>query len=274
MKIDKVDTNYLKFSFETRTQADHFFGFIKNIVVTAQTLHKSERSVLILAPWKIHALTIYTFLQEAKGWMVCGPTCPNYLNIVHTVDNEHMITASGPTRLYDQVWRCTQASCGASISVTNEKYSTYEDFSQAVRKAREELTPDYAPTELSGRQIKAIDNPAPRARAARIAGKTPNFSDALGYVGQIQKAVDDAKKPLQEELAATIEKLHNAEDTLKKINSEVEYLVALSKKAEEFFGFLAGVNFQDHSIKEQKEIERHMRELQISLNVVGFGKIN
>lgn len=264
----KIDTNCIKFSFETKDQADHFFGLMEGVSISTPS-SKSGKSVLIFAPWKIHALTIYTFLQEAKGWMVCGPECPNRLFVTHTADNEHTIVANGPTRLYDQVWKCTQASCGASIPVANEKYSTYEDFSQAVRKAREELTPDNAPAELSGRQIKAIDNPAPRGRAARIASKTPNFTD----VPEIQKAVD-AKKSLQEELAATIDKLHNAEDTLEKINSKVEYLVALSKKAEEFFRFLAGVNFQDHSIKEQKEMERHMRELQISLYVVGFGKIN
>ena len=217
-------------------------------------------------------LPVKDALREATGWVIGGPRCPR----CSTEDNWHLHLMTYSSFLNS--WGCLNRGCGEKLEYKFSSMISFNDFRTEVNRTT--LIP-------KGRAV---------GKSTDIADKkdwfvlTDGGSIPLAYNFPQQASMADVSKPSKNDIKAVGDKIQKAfEEAFKGLNAKMAIIDGnydlppmpvkihelrdktseqLLLAADRAFRFYAGVNFQDHSIAEQREHLEVIRGLQKALEQV------
>lgn len=243
----------INFEFESKRQAEDFFRRYEGrsdigADISGKVVEISAISVLRDTEF---ITNLFKNLMEVKGWQVCGPRCTG--SVLHSEDNLVMLYSP-----VTDTWRCYQRGCGKLIPISETNLLSFREV-QALFKQAHIQNAQEAGTKPAG---------VPALRKQQFIQQQQS-SETVMALGLLQVHDEIVYPPnLINELNEKIVRLKESEE---KLRLENQKFFDLRKTSDSMFRFLAGINFQDHSTKEQKEFMENMRELRLALNKLGIG---
>lgn len=202
------------------------------------------------------ARVLHQIISTIGEWKIVGPRCigHGYANKKHhSEDYAHMELVDTPA--FGPMWRCFQIWCQETLGYFDCHHMRFQDFHSLVQKGS--INSSKKHPYLTDTITKNI----------RQAAKTFGFGDqqrSLEVMASRNKTLLEKVQNLQKEIDERSMQLSD-------VKIQLADLEILPKVSDELFRFLASINFQDQSIKDQKEFLRLMSQLKAELKRVGIG---
>jgi hypothetical protein len=231
-----------------------FLGMPDNKVDNAKKFYSllQEKEVGGVHFWMVHGVIdvglknnnwndIKECLREVTGFVVVGPKCDNCSSDKNWHLTVHVVLRGG------RVWRCLNKGCGEEHDYEQSAFHSFMDFKDGRNLVEQKaiggtvgflksLPPYNFPFQASAAELS-------NSRWKGTSIKSDNF---MIQAEAAKKCADIMKEHLGEAFKEPYKTTKPEESR----DKDFEHLLLASDRA---FRFYAGVNFQDHSIAEQRE---------------------